>query len=195
MNRYPNFAAPIGRLIARYPRGAMAAALGIVAVAAFALYWLAPWRLFVDRRVDEALPGAVATTVAPESADSPPAAAAPTEGVATLAQGDFSSLEHETTGAAIVVQAADGARYIRLENLQTSDGPDLRVILTDQPVSDDWYVWDDSRYVDLGPLKGNVGSANYAIPSETDLADYRTAVIWCRRFGVGFGVAPLDPVP
>ena len=77
----------------------------------------------------------------------------------------------------------------------TSNGPDLRVILTDQPHSDDWHVWDDGEVVDLGPLKGNIGSSNYEIPRGLDLGDLETAVIWCRRFSVGFAVAPLGPSP
>lgn len=63
--------------------------------------------------------------------------------------------------------------------------------LTDQPVSNDWGVWDDGRYVDLGALKGNVGDSNYLIPEDVDPLDFRTVVIWCRRFTVGFGVAPI----
>ena len=48
-------------------------------------------------------------------------------------------------------------------------------------------------FIDLGALKGNRGSQNYAIPAGTDLAAFKSAVIWCRRFAVGFGVAPLSP--
>ncbi len=48
------------------------------------------------------------------------------------------------------------------------------------------------EYLNLGPLKGNIGSQNYTIPTEADLAGFRSVVIWCRRFAVGFGVAPLD---
>ncbi len=103
----------------------------------------------------------------------------------------FRSLEHGTTGSARIVELEDGSRFVRLEDLDTSDGPDLRVYLTDQPVSDDWGVWDDGRYVDLGALKGNVGDSNYRIPEDVDLSGFRTAVIWCRRFTVGFGVAPI----
>ena len=69
------------------------------------------------------------------------------------------------------------------------------MILTDQPLSDDWDVWDDGELVDLGPLKGNIGSSNYEIPPSVDLGDFETAVIWCRRFSVGFGVAPLGSSP
>jgi len=95
----------------------------------------------------------------------------------------------------VVLEIEDGSRFLRLEGLETSNGPDLRVILTDQPVSDDWHVWDDGEYLDLGALKGNVGSSNYAIPNDLDLAGFETAVIWCRRFSVGFGVAPLESPP
>ena len=48
-------------------------------------------------------------------------------------------------------------------------------------------------FIDLGPLKGNRGSQNYAIPAGTDLSAFKSAVIWCRRVAVGFGVAPLQP--
>jgi len=115
--------------------------------------------------------------------------------VVALAQGSFTSLEHTTTGAALVLELEDGTRYLRLQDLETSNGPDLRVILTDQPHSDDWHVWDDGEVVDLGPLKGNIGSSNYEIPTSVDLGDFVTAVIWCRRFSVGFAVAPLGSSP
>jgi len=113
----------------------------------------------------------------------------------TLAQGSFASLEHTTTGTALVIELEDGRRFLRLDGLETSSGPDLRVILTDQPLSDDWDVWDDGELVDLGPLKGNIGSSNYEIPTSVDLGDFVTAVIWCRRFSVGFGVAPIESPP
>jgi hypothetical protein len=180
---------------------------GVTAIAAgglvaFVLYWFAPWNLFVDRRVDEAIPiapGVVAddATMADES-EEPATGGADTEETAegseplTLASGEFRSLEHGTTGVAVILQIEDGSRFLRLEGLKTSNGPDLRVILTDQPVSDDWHVWDDGAYLDLGALKGNVGSSNYAIPDDLDLSGFETAVIWCRRFSVGFGVAPLE---
>ncbi|MDH3497546.1 MAG: DM13 domain-containing protein, partial [Gemmatimonadota bacterium] len=47
-------------------------------------------------------------------------------------------------------------------------------------------------FVGLGGLKGNVGDQNYDIPAGTDLTRYRTVTIWCRRFSVNFGSAPLS---
>jgi hypothetical protein len=165
-------------------------ALGGIALTAFGVYWFAPQRLVLDQRVDEGLPSALAGSSEPGQADAaePDASA----GRHTLASGSFRSLEHATSGRATLIELADGHRFLRLEDLHTSNGPDLRVYLTDQPLSDDWHVWDDGEIVDLGALKGNVGSSNYLIAAGVDLSRLETAVIWCRRFTVGFGVAPLD---
>ena len=166
-----------------------AAAIAVVALALFGLgiYWFGPQRLVLDREVIEALP-------TPTGATDPSTGEEPLEepsGIEELGSGEFRSLEHGTTGLARIVELEDGSRFVRLEDLDTLDGPDLRVYLTDQPVSDDWGVWDDGRYVDLGALKGNVGDSNYLIPEDVDPLDFRTVVIWCRRFTVGFGVAPV----
>lgn len=107
-----------------------------------------------------------------------------------LAEGAFQGLEHPTSGTAQLLDLADGRRFLRLENLDTSNGPDLRVYLSEIPASDDWYAYGE-RFIDLGPLKGNRGDQNYEVPAGTDLSAYQSAVIWCRRFTVGFGVAPL----
>ena len=181
--------------IRRHPGRTAMIALALAVVGGFALYWFAPWNLFIDRRVDEALPGAaeqVPAATGPAEGPAAPPAEQGSDGPMTLAQGSFASLEHTATGTALVIELEDGSRFLRLDGLETSSGPDLRVILTDQPLSDDWDVWDDGELVDLGPLKGNIGSSNYEIPPSVDLGDFVTAVIWCRRFSVGFGVAPLE---
>ena len=190
----------IAATLKRHPGRTAIVAVALLVVGAFALYWFAPWNLFVDRTVDEALPGVSAPVegARDEAADIGAAAGGGAGGGGTsepitLARGGFTSLEHETAGTALVVELENGSRFLRLEDLETSNGPDLRVILTDQPVSEDWDVWDDGEYVDLGALKGNLGSSNYEIPANVDLQDVETAVIWCRRFSVGFGVAPLEP--
>lgn len=170
-----------------HPGGAaMSAILGLVLVGS-GVYWFAPQRLFLDREVAESLPMPRASNGASPSGEE---AETPIR-VEELSSGQFRSLEHATSGLVRIVELVDGSRFARLQDLDTSDGPDLRVYLTDQPVSDDWGVWDDGRYVDLGALKGNVGDSNYRIPDDVDPAAFRTVVIWCRRFTVGFGVAPV----
>lgn len=45
--------------------------------------------------------------------------------------------------------------------------------------------------IDLGTIKGNIGDQNYALGPDLDLSKYRTVSIWCQRFAVNFGAAPL----
>jgi len=114
-----------------------------------------------------------------------------------LSEGTFISHEHSTSGTAMILELADGTRVLRLEDLQTSDGPQLEVWLTDQPVIDGvdgWGVFDDGAYESLGPLKGNVGNQNYKIPAGVDLEDLSSVSIWCVRFSVSFGAAELTDV-
>lgn len=172
----------------REHRGATAGiGVAALALAAFAVFWFGPQYLFIDRSVNEALPSSAPRSEAGDSGA--PLVAEPR----VVAEGEFLSLEHGASGTAQIVELSDGSRFLRLENLSTSNGPDLRVIITDRPVSEDWDVWDDGEYVDLGALKGNIGSSNYEIPAALDLVTFKTAVVWCRRFTVGFGVAPLTP--
>ncbi len=185
----------VGSAIRRHPGRTSAIAAALVGFGAFAVYWFGPQYLFIDRRVDEAVPTVGSAAESPGSAGdqdtaSPGSAAA---GPVILAEGEFVGLEHDSSGRAAILELPDGSRYLRLEELDTSNGPDLRVYLSDAVASDDWYVYDDGEFVDLGGLKGNMGSSNYEIPAGVDLSGYQSAVVWCRRFSVGFAVAPLEP--
>lgn len=160
----------------------------LAALAIFVLVWFQPQKLFIEKEVNEALPGTSPAPPAPETTSDPEA---PSETVSTVASGSFRGLEHATSGTASLVQTPDGKTYLRFEDLETSNGPDLRVYLSEIAASDDWYAYGE-RFVDLGPLKGNLGNQNYEVPEDLDLSRFRSAVIWCRRFTVGFGVAPLD---
>jgi hypothetical protein len=158
----------------------LAAAVGV------GLYLFQPWKLFVDQTVAEAAPVAAA----PAAADAPAAPAGPT----VLATGDLITHEHATTGTVQLLRLPDGSEVLRVEDLDTSNGPLLKVWLTDQPVvegRDGWHVFDDGRHVDLGDLKGNIGSANYPVPADADLTGLTSVTIWCDRFDVSFGAAEL----
>jgi hypothetical protein len=109
-------------------------------------------------------------------------------------RGAFISHEHDTSGQARVVRKADGSHVLELVGLDTSNGPDLRVWLSDQPVrpgSGGWHVFDDGMWVELGRLKGNQGDQAYPIPAGTDLDRLESVTVWCKRFSVSFGAAEL----
>jgi hypothetical protein len=154
----------------RHRRVLAAAALTGVAIAIFVLAYFEPQKLFIDDRVAEALPAAAA--------------------VRTLSTGTFRSYEHATTGRARVIATADGRRYVRFEGFETSNGPALKVYLSATPASGPGDSFDD-RFVDLGDLKGNIGSQNYAIPGDVRLDGYRSVVVWCKRFSVPFAAAAV----
>ncbi len=182
-------------------------AAGVV-VAAVGLALFQPWKLVVDETVNEAAPAGLAEPAvpaitpsgsAPDSATSPAAPAptrapSPVPATRLLASGEFVSHEHRTTGSVRVVGLPDGRRVLRIEDLDTSNGPDLQVWITDAPVKpgrDGWFVFDDGRYVELGRLKGNKGSQNYDLPASVDLRQLDSLSIWCDRFNVSFGAVQL----
>jgi hypothetical protein len=172
-------------------------------VAAVALPLFQPWRLFTDKVVDEALPGAAPISMTSSSPAPPTISGAPDPVPSKTAartpvvetSGTFVSHEHKTEGTAKVVQLPDGSRVLRLEGLNTSDGPALEVWLSDAKVIEGkagWHVFDDGKYLSLGKLKGNHGNQNYAIPAGADFSKLRSVSIWCDRFNVSFGAAALS---
>jgi hypothetical protein len=182
-----------GPAAGRLPRWGWAVAVAVIAFVAFVLFWFQPQKLFIDDRVDEAIP---TVTAAPDPSDDAPAGGAPTSTVPEAAEpverarGEFVSLDHGTSGVVRVLELADGRRIVRLEGLDTDNGPDLYLYLTANPADGEEGAFDDD-YVNLGRLKGNQGDQNYDLPTDTDLTRFATIVIWCERFNSAFGVADL----
>ena len=189
---------------------AVAAAVGLV----IGLVVLKPWLLFVDVRVDEQLP--VLASASAQAQPSPPTAPAPVtsapgSGSATptpaattplgtpagpvqLATGTLISHEHATSGTVRIIQQPDGSRVLTLENLDTSNGPDVHVWLSAAHVVEGtagWFTAGSADYYDLGLIKGNQGNQVYPIPAEVDLSKYPAVDLWCVQFSVSFGAAEL----
>ncbi|MEQ1704078.1 MAG: DM13 domain-containing protein [Ilumatobacteraceae bacterium] len=131
------------------------------------LFWFEPQAALFDDEVNDSLPVAASLSEATS----------------------FVSIEHDTTGE-LVIAAAGGERFIRLEELSTTNGPDLHVYLSANPFDGDDGAFDD-EFIDLGELRGNVGDQHYALDPSVDLSQYRSVVIWCDRFDAAFGAAPL----
>ena len=160
----------------------------LVVLAAVTLVWFQPQKLFYDNRVDEALPSVAAQTGTEPSGS----ATAPPTGPVEVAAGTFVSREHETHGTARVLRLPDGRLIVRFENFSTSNGPVLVVWLSKNPAHGEDAAF-PRHYVDLGPLKGNIGDQNYDIPAGVDPTGYTSVVVWCDRFDVSFGAADLAP--
>ena len=157
-----------------WSRKLIAAAIIIIAVAG-AWYAFRPERLFINQKVNEQFPTASAANMAPTK----------------LAAGEFHAGAHETKGTAAIFKLADGQRTLRLTNFETSNGPDVHVYLVAAADAKDNDTVKNAGFVELGSLKGNIGDQNYDVPANVDLAKYRAVTIWCARFNVNFGTAPL----
>jgi hypothetical protein len=130
-------------------------------------------------QTDRTDPDAAAPAVEPSGK-----AVEPSEPVAR-SSGKFVSVAHDTSGTATLIRKPDGSLAVRLTDLATDPGPDLRV----------YAVPGTGRSAraptDLGRLRGNVGTQQYAVPAKLSADNIGAVVIWCRAFGVNFGYATL----
>jgi hypothetical protein len=176
----------------RARRRILAVALVAGAVAAVgAVAWFQPQKLFIDERVDEALPLATPPPDSkPNTSPGQPRNRRAEPEPKVLSTSPFRSLGHATSGRAIALELADGRRFLRLDDLRTSNGPDLFVYLSTAAADAPRDTFDDD-FVSLGRLRANQGNQNYAIPDGVALDRYQSVVIWCRRFTYAFGAAAL----
>src|SRR6059036_1467994 len=166
--------------------------IGTAVVAGAALWYLfRPDALVISKTVNEPFPAAEHAmspmAESPGMAQSPMAADEP----AKVASGRFHTNAHETKGVATIYRLPDGRRVLRLTEFATSNGPDVRVYLVAAGDVQHEDAAKQAGFVDLGALKGNIGDQNYDVPADLDLSRYRAVSIWCRRFSVNFGAAPL----
>ena len=138
----------------------------IILIIAVIGWWLAS-PLFINKIVDEQLPGTDDAL-----------------GQDAELQGFFADADsfHKTSGIAKVI-IINEKKFLSLENFETTNGPDLYVYLARDKEAED--------FINLGRLKGNKGNQNYEIPENVDINSYSDVLIWCKAFSVLFGSAKL----
>jgi len=150
----------------------------LVGVLSFAYYALSP--LFINIKVDEALPGAKTAEETQGEVEEMPEEVPVTK---TTASPVVDTLAHPASGLVRIVEA-EGKTYIRYENYKTINGPDIYVYLAKD--------LEAKEFIDLGKVKATEGNINYEIPTDLDLAEYRYVLTWCKAFGVLFNYADLS---
>lgn len=110
-------------------------------------------------------------------------ATGPTE----IASGQFEARVHPGEGTATLIDTAEGSTVLTLTDFATDNGPDLLVYLVPADAPDGSI----DGFVDLGPLRGNIGDQQYEVPSDVDAGEGWRVVIWCRAFAVNFTEATL----
>jgi hypothetical protein len=161
-------------------------------------WWVFSPQLF-DRTVDEELPPIALDTNEEEDNEKTELMAEEMEATTPDIQeeeiaNEFRSLSgvfmdgvrnYKTSGNVKSIRADDGL-YLRFEDFQTTNGPDLFVYLIQQGMR-------TRDGINLGALKGNTGNQNYLVPTEVDISQHHIVVIWCRAFDADFGTAELMP--
>lgn len=105
-----------------------------------------------------------------------------TQTVVYSKQGQFSGMSgNNATGKALVISLGKIA-FLRFENFQVTNGPDLHVYVTQGG--------DITTGIDLGKLKGSIGDQNYAL-NNIDIKTYDTVVIYCQPFHIYYANAKL----
>ena len=129
-------------------------------------YFLSP--LVIDNNVSEALP------VQSESSE-----------IGELDAAAFQDADsfHKTSGQAKIVQS-ENTKYLRFENFEATNGPDLKVYLAKDLAA--------GNFISLGDLKGNIGDQNYELPADFNAQEYPYVLIWCEQFSVLFSSAQLS---
>jgi Electron transfer DM13 len=117
-----------------------------------------------------------ATTPAPAPGPAPaPAPAAPVR----VSSGPLNGIGHSASGEAEIIRQPDGSYVVRFSNfdIEGTPGPVVYVLQGENQ--------EDPGGVDLGSLRGNVGTtSDYAVPSGTEPGPGWTVLVWCRPFGV-----------
>ena len=180
----------------------------VVAIIAFAWWLVSP--VFVSTTVDEEFPLAATAVVPPdmtraevekvmaekakvtqEMTEEMPDAMTSAE---KIKSGSFLGVDrfHKGSGEATIYRLEDGSYALRLENFESTNGPDLHIILSPHPNPGSAGEVKTPGYVDLGKLKGNIGNQNYEIPAGTNVNSQMSVVIYCVPFSVVFSVASLE---
>jgi hypothetical protein len=73
----------------------------------------------------------------------------------------------------------NGKKVLLLNNFSSSNGPDLKVYLSTTTSA--------TSFVNLGMLKSTSGKQTYTIPDQTNIDEFKFALIWCQQFSVLFG--------
>ncbi len=110
--------------------------------------------------------------------------------------GDFIALDaqRQAEGVATIYQIGDTRRVLRLEPFRVTNGPDLRVLLSEDKTPRTGAEALQPSFIDLGPLQSIDDVQNYAIEQEVDLDKYRSVVIYSMSLNIIYTTAPLEVV-
>lgn len=124
-----------------------------------------------------------------------------------VAQSSYGSGSKANTSASFVkkrynikgtwnVTEKDGQKVIEFnDDFKTKGGPDLKIYLSSNAISDLNSGDVEGTSLKLSVLKSNKGAQSYIIPAEVNLSDYKSVVIHCEAFSVLWGGFDIATTP
>lgn len=118
----------------------------------------------------------------------------PPEGAVALVTGEFAGVDEtirRAEGTLTVYQRADLTRFLRIDgDFSSSRAPDVRIIFTRNPdPTDERGVGVD--YIEIAPLRGNIGGQNYEIPAGFDFNQYPILALYVPQYDAVLATATL----
>lgn len=183
--------ARLGGFIARRPMASVFVAFALLAmIVPLGNYLVAP--LWTRSQVTETSPldPSYREPQARASVDGPALSSPPQPAPfksSVVSRGEWKGADefHFARGRVLVVEVTPGRYVLRVEDFSVRNGPDLYVMLS--PAAEGYR----DGALELGRLRATDGSFNYEIPSGSDLTAFKSAVVWCKQFGVLFATAAL----
>ncbi len=110
------------------------------------------------------------------------------------ARGVFSQLDaiRYAQGTVLIYVGADDRKVLRLENFSSANNSDLRLILSanPNPTTSAEMRLNDMDF-DVGPLRGTYGTQNYEIPTELNISEYASVVLYSPGIDLIYSIASL----
>jgi hypothetical protein len=114
-------------------------------------------------------------------------------GLAPVAAAKVYGVDREGEGTAKLYRLPDGSALIRLEDFYTTINSDLELRLSPLPAPKSTDEIAAAPFASVAPMKATLGTMNYPVPANVDLAGYHSVVIWCEITRNAYAAASLAP--
>lgn len=110
---------------------------------------------------------------------------------AELPSGTFVKKKKKLKGAWEVVQRGDQTFIVFGEDFRAANGPDLKIFLSPQTVSDVTGKTAVNGALNIGELKATKGTQEYLVPAGVNLSEYSSVLVHCEEYSVLWGGGDL----
>ena len=113
------------------------------------------------------------------------------ETTAELPSGTFIKKKKKLKGGWEVVQRGDKTLIVFGEDFRAANGPDLKIFLSPQTVSQVSGKTAVDGSINIGELKSTKGVQEYEIPAGVNLSDFNSVLVHCEAYSVLWGGGDL----